>query len=190
MCGCASAHIAPTQESKFKPSNNETLLMLGLRKLAQQVGMCRHRASDGDTERMFHVPVPGTVQQQQPEHVSSRLSPDAPCRRACGARARAQGVQARGSARGRGRKARLYNPLNAGHAGPLPPAPPRPTAVRATRATREERSLYCHSTAPKRGSGSTRIRGRPTSSPAASSPQQRLSTETAALSPSTQYSPG
>ena len=106
MCGCASAHIAPTQESKFKPSNNETLLMLGLRKLAQQVGMCRHRASDGDTERMFHVPVPGTVQQQQPEHVSSRLSPDAPCRRACGARARAQGVQARGSARGRGRKAR------------------------------------------------------------------------------------
>ena len=61
---------------------------------------------------------------------------------------------------------------------------------RRARATRVPPSRTGHSTAPTRGSGSTRTRGRPTSSPAASSPQQRLSTETAALSPSTQYSPG
>ena len=101
------------------------------------------------------------------------------------------GVQPAG-ARGRGGRRAGGGRGGIGAGAPLPLPPRASPAYRGPRdaATRATREATGHSTAPKRGSGSTRIRGRPTSSPAASSPQQRLSTETAALSPSTQYSPG
>ena len=183
VCGCASAHIAPTQQAKFKPSNNETLLMLGLRKLAQHRWLNWLLGMSHVESTSYHYQYGSRYNSNS--HRTRLVS--ALARRPMSSRVRCKGQGAGGAGARISARTRAEG---AGHAGPLPPAPPRPTAVRATRATREERSLYCHSTAPKRGSGSTRIRGRPTSSPAASSPQQRLSTETAALSPSTQYSPG